>query len=53
MRQLNSDRVFGIVFLLLGVIALTLALVNRTVIIGTGICFALGVLFLARARRAG
>jgi hypothetical protein len=49
----GSDRLFGLLFLALGVAALALAITNRTVIIGTGLCLALAALFFARARRGG
>lgn len=43
------DRMFGIGFLALGVLLLVLALTNRQIMIGTGLCLALGVLFLRRS----
>lgn len=51
MRESRSDWIFGTCFLVLGIASLFVALRNQTVILGTGLCLALAVMFFRRARR--
>jgi hypothetical protein len=51
MQDTRKYQVLGIIFLILGIVALSLAIVNRTVIYGTGICFALAFMMFTRARQ--